>query len=128
MSKVSRLEVIQTGARRRWTAEEKRRIVAESASAPRQVSATAQRYGLSPAQLFAWRRLAREGRLGTGVEAVRFAQAIISCEPATRRPPLCPAAGQGRVEIVLGDGIRVIVDQEVDAGAVARLIGALERR
>jgi hypothetical protein len=32
------------------------------------------------------------------------------------------------LEIVLGDGILVIVDQGVDAGAVARLIVALERR
>lgn len=30
MPKVSRLEVVSTGARRRWTLEEKQRIVAES--------------------------------------------------------------------------------------------------
>ena len=83
MSKVSRLEVIETGARRRWTPEEKRRIVAESASAPRLVSATARRYGLSVGQLFTWRRLVREGRLGADAEAVSFAQAVISCESAT---------------------------------------------
>jgi hypothetical protein len=39
-----------------------------------------------------------------------------------------PGCRQCRLEIVLGDGIRVIVDQRVDAGAVARLIVALERR
>jgi transposase len=128
MSKVSRLEVIQTGARRRWTPAEKRRIVAESASAPRLVSATARQYGLSPGRLFTWRRLAREGRLGVDAEPAGFAQAIIACEAATSRPHVRPAVGQGRLEIVLGDGTRVIVDQEVDAGAVARLIGALERR
>jgi transposase len=128
MSKVSRLEVIQTGARRRWTPEEKRRIVAESAGAPRLVSATARRYGLSAGQLFTWRRLVREGRLGADAEAMSFAQAVISCESATSGPPACPAVRQGRLEIVLGDGIRVIVDQGVDAGAVARLIVALERR
>jgi transposase len=56
MPKVSRLEVIQTGSRRRWTAEEKRWIVAESESGLRQVSATARRHGLSSGQLFTWRR------------------------------------------------------------------------
>ena len=63
MSSVSRLEVITTGARRRWTLEEKRRIVAESYRAPRIVSATARRHGLTPTQLFTWRRLDSEGRL-----------------------------------------------------------------
>ena len=63
MSKVSRLEVLSTGARRRWTLAERRRIVAESYSAP--VSATARRNGLSASQLFNWRRLAREGRANT---------------------------------------------------------------
>jgi len=52
ISQVSRLEVISTGARRRWTLAEKQRIVAESYSAPRVVSATARRNGLSASQLF----------------------------------------------------------------------------
>jgi transposase len=39
MLKVSRLDVISSGARRRWTLAEKQRIVAESYAAPRQVSA-----------------------------------------------------------------------------------------
>src|SRR5271165_6080361 len=62
-SKVSRLEVVSTGARRRWTLEEKQRIIAESYGGPRLVSVTARRNGLSAGQLFTWRRLAREGRL-----------------------------------------------------------------
>ena len=35
ISKISRLEVVSTGARRRWTLEEKQRIVAESYGGPR---------------------------------------------------------------------------------------------
>ena len=34
MSKVARLDVISSGARRRWTLDEKHRIVAESYAAP----------------------------------------------------------------------------------------------
>jgi hypothetical protein len=64
-SKVSRLEVVSTGARRSWTLEEKQRIVAESYGGPRLVSVTARRNGLSASQLFTWRRLARENRLRT---------------------------------------------------------------
>ena len=66
ISKISRLEVVSTGARRRWTLEEKQRIVAESYDGPRLVSVTARRNGLSASQLFTWRRLAREGRLSGG--------------------------------------------------------------
>src|SRR5437879_10104354 len=62
-SKVSRLEVVSTGARRRLTLEEKQRLVAETYGGPRLVSVTARRNGLSASQLFTWRRLAREGRL-----------------------------------------------------------------
>jgi len=128
MPKVSRLEVIQTGARRRWTVEEKRRIVAESDKGARQVSATARRYGLSTGQLFTWRRLARKGRLGGDAEPVAFAEAVVVDRRAAR-PELPPPAGaSGRMEIVLADGLRVIVEQDIDADALARLIGALERR
>ncbi len=128
MSRVSRLEVIQTGARRRWSTEEKRRIVAECEGFPRQVSATARRYGLRPSQLFGWRRLARSGRLGGAEDTVTFAQAVIACDPAASRPHLSVAAAASRLEVVLTDGIRLIVDRDVDADALARLIGAIERR
>ena len=142
MPKVSRLEAIATGARRRWTLEEKQRIVAESYGVPRQVSATARRNGLSPSQLFTWRRLARDGRL-VEVDDAPFAQAVISCEPSTsglssfaerlevgeNSPSSSYAvASPGRIEIVLTRGCRVIVDTGVDAAALARVIDVLERR
>jgi transposase len=128
MPKVSRLEVIQTGSRRRWTLEEKRRIVAESDRGARQVSATARRYGLSTGQLFTWRRLARKGRLGRDAEPVAFAEAVI-VDRGAAAAELPPSVGAcRRMEIVLADGLRVIIEQGVDAHALAHLIGALERR
>lgn len=123
MTKVSRLEVIQSGARRRWSAEEKGRIVAESESGPRQVSATARRHGLRPGQLFTWRRLAREGRLTGDEDSVAFARAVI----AHSSPSVAPSLSS-RMEIVLTDGVRLIVDKGVDAEALARVIGAMLRR
>jgi transposase-like protein len=83
MPKVSQLDVISTGVRRRWTLEEKQRIVTESYGGQRLVSATARRNGLPASQLFTWRRLAREGRLVEGDNGTTFAQAVISCEPLT---------------------------------------------
>jgi transposase len=128
MPKVSRLEVIQTGARRRWTLDEKRRIVAESDNGARQVSATARRYGLSTGQLFTWRRLARKGRLGGDAKPAAFAEAVIVDQGAATAELPPPTGAHSRVEIVLADGLRVIVEQGVDADALARLIGVLERR
>lgn len=140
ISNVSRLEVISTGARRRWTLAEKQRIVVESYSAP--VSATARRNGLSASQLFTWRRLAREGRLGEPTEATRFVSAVVADESALSSPislpqevkaaaaPACsarPAAASGRIEIVLRRGHRVVVDNGVDAVALARILAVLER-
>jgi transposase len=142
MPKVSRLEVISTGARRRWTLEEKQRVVAESYGAPRQVSSTARRNGLSASQLFTWRRLAREGRLVEVDSGATFAQAVIGCEPSTSNLPSfperpeaaenspsssCVIAAPGRIEIVLARGFRVIVDNGIDAAALARVIDVLER-
>src|SRR3954449_12051617 len=52
-----RLEVITgVGRRRRWTAEEKAWIVAESLDPATTVSAVARRYGLHASQLFTWRQ------------------------------------------------------------------------
>jgi transposase len=140
ISKVSRLDVISTGARRRWTLAEKQRIVAESYSGSRLVSVTARRHGLSASQLFTWRRLARAGRLVETDETTVFAPAIISGEssasdalslpeqvvPANIPSSPC-AAAPGRIEIVLMCGPRVIVDNGIDATALRRVLDVLER-
>ena len=57
---LQRIEVFTgTGRRRDWSDEEKDRIVAESYSGEMSVSAVARRHGLSPGQLFTWRRQVR---------------------------------------------------------------------
>jgi transposase len=54
-----RIEVITgIGRRRRWTAEQKAAIVAETLEAGAAVSAVAQRHGVAASQVFAWRRSA----------------------------------------------------------------------
>lgn len=124
VSKVSRIEVIETGARRRWTPEEKLRIVEESYRGPRLVSATARRHGLSANQLFVWRRLLREGRLAGGEGSPRFVPAIVSPDDATASR----SAGRGRIEIVLSEPRRLIVDGAVDANVLTRIVSVLGGR
>jgi len=71
---ISRLAIVDTGRRRRWSAAEKLRIVEESFSASRLASATARRHGISNQLLFAWRKAYREGRLG---DIAGFVPAVI---------------------------------------------------
>lgn len=59
-----RIEVL-TGPvrRRRWSAEEKGRIVAETLGAGASVTEVARRWHVCPQQVWGWRREAREGQL-----------------------------------------------------------------
>lgn len=119
---VSRLEIVDTGRRRRWSAEEKLRIVEESFSAPRAASATARRHGISNPLLFAWRRAYREGRLGQDPLG-GFVPATIVSEP---KPNDEPALAGGRMEVVTANGRRIVVEQGVDVDALIRIVRALE--
>ncbi len=92
---VCRLDVIDTGRRRRWTVEEKRRIVEESCRGHRQASATARRYGITNALLFNWRRLYRNGGLGDADEPGLLPAVI-------REEPLPPTAiNTGKMGVIL---------------------------
>ncbi len=139
MPKVSTLEVIQTGSRRHWTVEAKLRIVAESFGAPRAVSATARRYGLSSGQPFQGRRLAREGKLAAENGTAGFVPALVVADETAGKAPkpvlggraLCrgpESSARGRMIIALAGGRRVIVDSDVDAAALRRVLAVLERR
>ena len=79
MSKpVERVEIV-TGRerRRRYTAEEKVRLVEETARPGMTASAVARLHGVSPGLLFGWRRRMAEG----GLEAVRADEDVV---PASR--------------------------------------------
>ncbi len=68
-----RIEVFTgTGRRRNWPADEKAAIVAESYAPGKTVCGVARRHGLTPAQLFTWRRLARRSRLPVQAPPVLF--------------------------------------------------------
>ena len=76
---VRRLEVFTgAGRRRKWSDEDKARIVAEIVASGDSVCAVARRHGLSPQQLFGWRRQQRAARHGAGaVPGARHHQAQI---------------------------------------------------
>ena len=83
-----RLEVFTgVGRRRNWPTDEKAAIVAESYVLGKTVCGVARRHGLSPAQLFTWRRLARRSRLPVPEPPVRFVPAVVEAVPGLPPPP-----------------------------------------
>src|SRR3954452_2523063 len=75
--RMGRVEIFQGRARRRWSEEDKRRLVAETLASGETVHGVARRSGVSPSQLFGWRKRFGAG-IGRGVPAARV--------PAARMP------------------------------------------
>ena len=124
--------------RRRWSSDEKTRLVEETLIPGAKVSEVARRNGISASLLFTWRRQARTVEAPAAV-VPRFAAVQIvgpgpvaelakppSDEPAQSRP--AAPSRSGLIEISLGGGRRVRVDAHVDAAALARVLDVLERR
>ncbi len=126
---IRRFEMI-TGPqrRRRWSLEEKRRILAEAAAPEANVSAVARRHDLHGSQLFRWRHEMRLGRLdGTaGASDGELVPVQIAPEALAPHTGAEPPRPQGRIEIELSNGRKLRVDQEVDAQALRRVIAVLE--
>lgn len=112
-SKVYREVLVGPERRRRWTADEKVRIVAESLVANAVASAVARRYGIHPNQLYAWRRelLPVVGR-ETATALPDFVPVSLTSAPRTPGPP---------VEIAVG-GMTVRVAPGVDLGFLSNLL------
>ena len=124
-TQVERLGVVETGRRRRWTDDEKLKIVLEGMQTPRAISSTARRYGISRSLLLNWRRsFCTDPEVAAGQKS-GFVPAMVVADPM----PSTPAApASGRMVIEIGKDCRVIVDAGVDAAALGRVLAVLERR
>ncbi|MQX37775.1 transposase [Roseospira navarrensis] len=140
-----RLEIVETGRRRRFSDAEKVRIVEESFVGSRQASATARRYGICTSLIFRWRKLWQESRLGVqpadNGSAPAFVPAVIlpynpqtcideepEAAPAPSEPPPRPIPPHDRIEIVAPSGYRVIVGADIDGDALRRVLAVVEAR
>ena len=122
-AQVERLEVVDTGRRRRWSEDEKLRIVLESLQAPRQVAATARRYGVSRSLLLRWRRSFRpEPKDAT--HQTGFVPAMVVAESGATPGP-CGPAGGGAIEIEFAAGARMRITGTVDAATLKAAVAAL---
>jgi len=125
-----RLEVFTgAGRRRNWPADEKAAIVAESYAPGRTVCGVARRHGLTPAQLFTWRRLVRRSRRPQA--PALFVPAVVEPSPGPPLPPASqsrrarrPGLGMG-IEVEM-DGIVVRIGSGASPQAIAAVICALK--
>jgi transposase len=126
------INVLGAERRRRWSYDEKVRLVEETLQAGETVCGVARRHGVAHSLLFTWRRQARQGRLG-GDAGPALVPVEITPAPtptsASQVPPSAPAqrSGAGIIEIELG-GCRVRVDRDVDVEALQRVLELLRRR
>jgi transposase len=124
-AQIGRLEVVETGRRRRWSEDEKLKIVFESLQAPRQVSATARRHGISRSLLLKWRRSFRAEQKGAAEQQIGLVPAMVV--PATEAAVSTPAgmAGGGAIEIEFATGARMRITGAVHNATVAAAVAAL---
>jgi len=145
---VRRVEVITGAGRRRdWSTDEKARILFESLVPGANVSAVARRHGMSPQQLFGWRKKARE-EMAADAEAkpssdrcepsrpsapafvpVRIAATVsassapsLPFSPPSAPPPAAPC--RGLIEIVIGECI-VRVSGAVEAPSLSATLATV---
>ena len=117
--------------RRRWTAEERRQIVAESETGS--VSAVARRHGVAVSLVFRWRRQAGlPGKRASVKKAGGVFVPLMLTAPAAPEAPLDTSGAQapdgGLIEIELANGRRVRLSGPVDVEALMRVIAVLEGR
>jgi transposase len=113
-----RIAVIEGSARRRrFSPEQKARIVAESLDPAVSASAVAQRHGINPSQLFTWRRQLRA--------AAGEASGAPGHDGDTVGLGACDAADT--IEMIVG-GVMIRVRSGVSTAALRRVLSVLERR
>lgn len=124
-----RIEIFTgAGRRRKWSAEAKARIVAESYASS--VGEVADRYGLAKTQLFTWRRQTRAKFLAPAASGpLQFAPVLVESMPAPSRvrPKRLRGrrGGDGGISLEIG-GVTVRVERGADAKTVGAVIRALK--
>jgi transposase len=123
-----RLEVITgTGRRRRFSDDAKARIVEETLAPGAVVSAVARRHGLTPQQLFSWRRQARRPATAIVEAAPLFVPAVVESAPRLSQPKRARKCGwsAGLIEVEI-DGVTVRIGRGADARTIMAVIHGLK--
>lgn len=122
-----------SGRRREWSGERKAQIVGESYEPGVTVCTVARRHGLTPQQLFTWRRLARKPLEAVPVveDVPMFAPAVLDMPPKAVVKECEPArasrkkSSSGAIELEIGGAI-VRIASGADAATIAAVIRAVK--
>lgn len=124
------MEIILGEARRRWSEEEKRALVAETFVDGETVNGVARRHNINPNMLFGWRKQYREA-LDCAAPAsapISFAPVVIA-PPEPSAPPLpIAAAALPLIELEFGSGVHLRISGAVDPDLAAAVVKAMPRR
>ena len=110
--------------RRKWTASERKLIVAETEASS--VSSVARKHGVAASLVFRWRREAGiVGKKSPRKLAPAFVPVAL---PAPAHAAPATGADHGLIEIELAGGCRIRVTGQVEMEALRRVIAALNGR
>jgi transposase len=131
---VRRLEVITgAGRRRQFTEDFKARVVGETLAPGVVVSEVARRHGLTPQQVFTWRRQARQAApQPVDSEAPTFVPAVVETALPSRPARKTQHQRMHRVDRTSGsieveiEGVTVRISHGADAKTIAAVLRALK--
>jgi transposase len=109
--------------RRRWSREEKLRIVAESAQPDRTASQVARAHGIAPSQLFTWRRQLLATAIGEREDESGFVPVRIATAPMAAAPQHV-----AHIDIRLSTGVVISVGHDIEVEPLRRVLTALTGR
>ncbi len=122
------LSGVGAGPRRRRSAAERRRVVEETLEPGASVAKVALKYGINANQVFQWRRLHRDGKLGASpANAIKLLPVSVSEEEeeATSEPSGSVPPSSGAIHIELPGEVRVSVEGNVDPAVVRAVLKSL---
>jgi transposase len=121
-----RVEIrVGIGRRRRWTDEEKGRIVVEAVAPGAVVSEVARRHDLTPQHLFTWIRAAKDGDFALPADGAAIFVPVVSMEPV-RASKAAFGERAASIEIMVGS-IKVRVRNGADVRTIEAVLRAVRR-
>ncbi len=121
-----RIEVLTgPGRRRKWSADDKARIIAETARPGAVVSEVARRWQVTPQQVFDWRRQARRALAAArGSAEPAFVPIVTAASAPIPEPSAAPARTTAAIEVKLAGAVLRVVPG-TDGGLLTVVLRAI---